>query len=136
MSSPSRSSESALLQAHPLIEWRSAPGKGLGVFAKQDLAADTLVECSPVIIFPASNLLPDPAKNIKLHQYLFYWSAITDQEYALGLGYLALYNHSDSPNIELSDGLAPETMQVRTLRPVAAGTELVFDYGETWFQKL
>ncbi len=123
------------IQFHPLIEWRYTPTKGRGVFAKQDLAPDLLIECSPVVIFPASDLLSDPHKALKLHQHIFWWSDIRGQEHALGWGYLALYNHSDEPNIELSEGPLPDTMQVKTLSMVTAGQELVFDYGETWFQK-
>jgi SET domain-containing protein len=52
----------------------------------------------------------------------------------MGCGLLMIYNHSDEPNIEFRDGPEPESMSVFAIRDVAAGEELMYDYGvPLWF---
>lgn len=117
-----------------LIEWRDSPGRGRGVFARQDIQKGTVVESSPVIVLPDSEFLDGKTEDIKLHQHIFWWSDEVGKETALGWGYLALYNHSEkSPNVEMETGKRPETMDVRAIRDIRKGEELVFDYGDVWF---
>jgi SET domain-containing protein len=52
----------------------------------------------------------------------------------MGCGLLMIYNHSSTPNVEFCDGPEPETMSVVAIRDIAAGDELMYDYGvPLWF---
>ena len=117
-----------------LVSWRSIPGKGRGVIALRGCPAGTELERSPVIVVPDSDLLKRPSPPTVLDQYLLYWSDEPGCEHAMGGGLLMFYNHSDHPNVEFRSGPDPETISVVALRDIAAGEELVYDYGiELWF---
>lgn len=117
-----------------LVGWRYIPGKGRGIVALRDYLAGTELERSPVIIVPDADLLKRPSCPTVFDQYLLYWSDEPGRELVMGGGFLMFYNHSDRPNIELRTGPDPDTMSVVALRDIAAGEELVYDYGiELWF---
>ena len=117
-----------------LVAWRSIPGKGRGVVARIDCAAGTELERSPVIIVPADDLLDHEHRDTVPDHYLLYWGDEPRQELAMGCGLLMIYNHSSRPNVEFRDGPEPETMSVVALRKIAAGEELMYDYGvPLWF---
>ena len=118
-----------------LVAWRMIPGKGRGVVAMRDCPAGTEVERAPVIPVPRAEVFRRPGAPTTLEQYLLAWEeGEPGRELALGCGLLMVYNHSAEPNVELRDGPEPETMSVVTLRDVAEGEELVYDYGvELWF---
>ena len=117
-----------------LVGWRHIPGKGRGIVAFHDFPAGAELERSPVIVVPEADLLRRPSSRTVLDQYLLYWSDEPGRELAMGGGFLMFYNHSDHPNIEFCTGPDPETMSVIALRDIAAGEELVYDYGiELWF---
>ena len=121
-------------QYHPNIEWRRVPGKGRGVFARRDLPAGTCVEWAAISLFPAASLPQGEHRdNLALH-HVFTWGTEPGREKAYAWGTLALYNHSTTPNIEMQDGPVPDSMAAVALRDIAAGEELCFDYGHTWFE--
>ena len=97
-------------------------GKGRGVFAREDLAAGTVIETVPVLVLDEDDIEPTA-----LAGYCFLWSA---GKVALPLGYGALYNHSVSPNAEYIYR-APRTKVFRTLREIAKGEEITINYNGT-----
>lgn len=110
------------------------PGKGRGVVATSAFRAGVEVERSPVIIVPDTDLIDRAPDLTVFDQYLLYWSDDPGEENAMGCGLLMIYNHSRQPNIELCTGPDRETMSVVTLRDVAAGEELCYDYDiDLWF---
>ena len=116
------------------VTWRPAPGKGRGIFALRDFPAGTEIERSPVIVVPEDEMIHRPEQPTVFEQYLLYWSDEPGRELVMGGGFLMFYNHSHDPNIEFRTGPDPETMSVYTLRDVAAGEELTYDYDvELWF---
>jgi SET domain-containing protein len=125
----------ASTQYHPNIEWRFIPGKGRGVFARRFLAKGTLVECSPISRFPASDFKHADYRECQALHHVFTWSAEPGREKAYGWGLLALYNHSPTPNVELTDGPIPDTGAMVALRDIQAGEELCCNYGYTWFEE-
>ena len=57
------------------------------------------------------------------------------KECAIGLGYLCLYNHSDTPNITFDHHYDSDEISVRATRDIAAGEELTLNYGvPLWFE--
>lgn len=114
------------------IVWKSVKGKGRGVFTNRDIRKGEVVEVAPAI--PVSKKhVPDGAAP---DGYVLDWDGDTKgKEYAMGLGYIMLYNHSRTPNIELESDLEEMTFTVMAIRDVAAGEELCWDYGcDVWFR--
>ncbi len=131
---------------HALVRLGRSTLGGRGVFAKTDLAADTVVEVAPVLLLHRAD--GDHAGS--LARYVFEWDDDRDDTaYAMALGLGAMFNHSGNPSCRYlradddaviarlagvaapaavdADELAPALVFV-TSRPVAAGEELTIDY--------
>ena len=114
------------------IVWKSIKGKGRGVFTARKIRKGEIVEVAPAIPM-AKKHVPDDATP---DGYVLDWNEDKKgQEYALGLGYIMLYNHSKKPNIEIESDLEEMTFSVMALRDIKAGEELMWDYGcDIWFR--
>jgi SET domain-containing protein len=98
---------------------------GRGVFTLEALAADTLVEISPVIVLPEKDrkLLDQTL----LHYYIFEWGE--DQRgCCVALGYVSLYNHSFESNCEYEMDVESQMIRIKTMRTIEAGEELFINY--------
>jgi SET domain-containing protein len=117
------------------LEIRSDPVKGRGIFAREAIAAGTLIEAAPVIIVPeAQCALLD---RTILHDYYFHWDGDPDGEGrgAVALGLVALCNHSRRPNARVRRNFAQDTLDLVALAPIAAGDEVTIDYNcPLWFE--
>ena len=104
-------------------------GKGRGVVAAIDVAADTLLETAPVIVMEAKDrLLLDQTS---LHDYIFEWGENKTQ-CCMALGLVPIYNHSYESNCEYFMNYAEETIEVKTVKFVKAGDELTINYNGNW----
>jgi hypothetical protein len=117
------------------IQYRNIAGKGRGVVATESIAAGELIERSPVLpIALADSECPG------LSDYAFAWGEDVPgfepgNECAIGLGYLALYNHGMPSNVRLERHYAANEMSVHALRDIAPGEELTIDYDiPLWFK--
>jgi SET domain-containing protein len=98
---------------------------GRGVFTLEALAADTLVEISPVIVLPEKDrkLLDQTL----LHYYIFEWGE--DQRgCCVALGNVSLYNHSFESNCEYEMDVESQMIRIKTMRAIEAGEELFINY--------
>lgn len=98
---------------------------GRGVFTLEALAADTLVEISPVIVLPEKDrkLLDQTL----LHYYIFEWGE--DQRgCCVALGYVSLYNHSFESNCEYEMDVESQMIRIKTMRAIETGEELFINY--------
>lgn len=120
-------------QYHPNVVWRLVPGKGRGVFARRALPQRTVIERAPISLFGERYLPPDEHRDNPMLHHIFTMGSEPGKEKAYAWGFLALYNHSATPNIVMADGPIPESMAAVALRDIAAGEELCFDYGLVWF---
>ena len=117
------------------IVWRKiSDEKGRGVFAMRDLRKGEIIEVAPVIPVAKGNIVengnaPDG--------YLLQWDEDTEgEEYAMPLGYVMMYNHSEAPTIHIESNLEDYTMTLTTLRDIKAGEELTWNYAcELWFDQ-
>jgi len=104
------------------------PGKGRGVIATQAVAAGDTVERSPVLpLALADSECPG------LNDYGMAWEENHDnptpgRESCIGLGYLSIYNHSDTPNARLEHHYDTDEISVIALRDIVAGEEVTYDY--------
>ncbi len=98
---------------------------GRGVYATRAFAEGDVVEHCPVLELPGADV------SGRLSDYVFK-STEGDDEVLLVLGFGMLYNHGAEPNVDYAQE-TPRTMTFYTLRDVAAGEQLVIDYGEEWW---
>ena len=114
---------------HPSLYIDESPGKGKGVFTKNAIPINTIVEISPVIVMSAEErkLLDQTL----LHDYIFEWGPESAQ-CCMGLGYIAVYNHSYQSNCEYEMDFAGKTIKIKTVRNVKGGEELFINYNGDW----
>jgi SET domain-containing protein len=98
---------------------------GRGVFAAQDIKKDTLLEVSPVIIFPKEEY--KYLKKTNLINYVFWWGKNYD-DCALALGIGSLFNHSRTPNAIFKRKRKKETINFYAYTDIKAGEEILINY--------
>ena len=103
--------------------------KGRGVFTRESIAANTVIEIAPVIVMSGDDrkLLDQTL----LHDYIFEWGEQSGQ-CCMALGYVPIYNHSYASNCEYVMQFKKEIITVRTVRDIAAGEELYINYNGDW----
>ena len=102
---------------------------GRGVFTKKDIASDTIIEISPVIVMgQPDRLLLDKTL---LHDYIFEWG--TDKnKCCMALGLVPMYNHSYKSNCEYFMNFEEDTIMIKTVKPIRKGKELTINYNGDW----
>ena len=104
-------------------------GKGRGVFTKQDIPANTIIEISPVVVMSAEErILLDQTL---LHDYIFEWGKDSKQ-CCMALGYVPVYNHSYKSNCEYEMDFENEIIKIKTIRAIEVGEELFINYNGDW----
>lgn len=124
----------------PYLFVAPAEKKGRGVYTSKNIAANTILEISPVIV-----LSPKERKTIeatKLFDYIFEWNE-NHKSGAIGLGYISLYNHSYDANCDYDMDYENMLMTIRTVKAVKKGSELCINYNAVpddktlvWFHKI
>ena len=115
------------IQQIPGLYYGPSARHGRGIFCARDIAAGDVVEIAPVIVFP--DLDPEELRETSFYQYYFLWGSPATQV-AIALGYGALYNHSEYPNLETIQDLAERTVVFTACRDIMSGEELTIDYRE------
>ena len=104
-------------------------GKGRGVFTKQTIPANTIIEMSPVIVMTAEErILLDKTL---LHDYIFEWGK-DGRQCCMALGYVPVYNHSYKSNCEYEMDFENEIIRIKTIRVIEVGEELFINYNGDW----
>ncbi|GAB3009878.1 SET domain-containing protein-lysine N-methyltransferase [Niabella terrae] len=106
--------------------------KGKGVFTTEPIAKNSVIEIAPVLVMSAAErqLLDQTL----LHDYIFEWG-MDSQQCCVALGWVSVYNHSFTSNCEYEMDYTTQSMQIRTVRDIAAGEELLVNYGGSWDAK-
>jgi len=104
--------------------------KGRGIFTTHALAADTVIEISPVIVMDheARKLLDQTL----LHDYIFEWQPDGTNQCCMAMGYIPIYNHSYQSNCEYFMDYEQKTMSIKTVRNIMASEELTINYNGDW----
>lgn len=109
----------------PALVVREMPGRGRCVFAAHDIQKGTRLLADPIIFVPREeSKYTDPCV---VGRYVFEWNDDGDLCVVLGIG--SLINHGLPENVRLDSNLEERTMDFFALRDIAAGEELVYDYG-------
>ncbi|WP_276134861.1 SET domain-containing protein-lysine N-methyltransferase [Polluticoccus soli] len=105
-------------------------GRGNGVFTSEDIAADTIVELSPVIVMTEKErkLLDQTL----LHDYIFEWTPKGMVMCCMAQGYISVYNHSYESNCEYFMNYDDNTIMIRSVRHIEPGEELTINYNGDW----
>lgn len=116
------------------VEWNYVPKIGRGVIARMDILKGAVIERSPVVVAPCNDFEAKHGRETVIDHYLLTWPEKgEDKEYAVGLGYLMLYNHSSRPNAVFRNSYKYREVEVVALRDIEAGEEITHDYGGVWF---
>lgn len=111
---------------------KTIAGKGKGVFTKEKITANILVEEAPVIVMSASErILLDKTL---LHDYIFEWGEDKSQ-CCMALGLVPIYNHSYASNCEYFMDFEEQTIEIKTVREILGGEELTINYNGDWNNK-
>jgi SET domain-containing protein len=126
---------------HPSIEIRwDERIYGWGVFAKESIEQHTLVETTPVVVYPqdilqlaAWNTQGDKHKlaSLGLTLYSMSWSEDTA---IIPLGWGGIYNHSDNNNCQFLIDKENGLLHIATLKDIHENEQLLVSYGEDWFE--
>ena len=106
--------------------------KGRGIFTREDIPANTIIEESPVIVMSAEDrILLDKTL---LHDYIFEWG-IDKELCCMALGFIPIYNHSYQSNCEYFMDFEEEKIHVKTVRNILSGEEMTINYNGDWNDK-
>lgn len=106
--------------------------KGRGVFTKEKINANTLIEEAPVIVMSAEDRIY--LDKTFLHDYIFAWGK-DEKECCMALGFVPIYNHSYASNCEYFMDFEEEIIQIKTVREILPGEELTINYNGDWNNK-
>jgi len=95
------------------------------VQARTQFGAEETVEIAPVIILGAESTAIDGLRDIVFE--------LNKGQYALVLGYGALYSHSDKPNLVYGFNKKTRQMHFITTRPIQVGEDLTINYGKDYW---
>ena len=105
------------------IEIKESPGKGLGVFAKENISKGEIIEICPL------TKLDVPYNSDVLNDYRFgYPRKGGNKILVVVLGYGSIYNHNNQNNADWRDG-KPMTFEFFALRDIEPGEEICTSYG-------
>ena len=113
----------------PCLYIGDSPEKGRGIFTGEIIAAETIIEISPVIVMPKSDRVH--LDKTLLHDYIFEWGPQKEQ-CCMALGLVPIYNHSYKSNCEYFMDYTAETIMLKTVREIKGGEEVTINYNGDW----
>lgn len=99
--------------------------RGRGVYTSEQIAANTVIEISPVIVMNATDRVH--LDKTLLHDYIFVWGAKQDK-CCMALGLVPMYNHNYHSNCEYFMDFEEKTIMIKTVRKIKKGEELTINY--------
>ena len=109
----------------PILYIMETAHRGRGVFTTEAIPAGTTIEIAPVIVLNQTERAV--VDTTLLHDYIFEWG-INEQEAAVALGYVSIYNHHVDANCKYDMDFEHKTIQIQTKRAVVADEELCINY--------
>jgi SET domain-containing protein len=113
----------------PYLFVNDTNGKGRGVFTRERIPANTVVELAPVIVMDGSDR--EHLDKTLLHDYIFEWGK-EKGKCAMALGLIPIYNHSYKSNCEYFMDFEDASIMVKTVRIIENGDELTINYNGDW----
>jgi uncharacterized protein len=113
----------------PYLHIDKTDSAGRGVFTSEAIAADTVIEISPVIVMGAADRVH--IDKTLLHDYIFEWGNDKDK-CCMALGFIPMYNHSYKSNCEYFMDYEEDIIFVKTVHAIEEGEELTLNYNGDW----
>jgi len=113
----------------PYLYLKHVTQKGRGIFTKEKIDKNILVEESPVIVMSGEDR--KMLDKTLLHDYIFEWG-INKDKCCMALGLVPMYNHSYESNCEYFMDYEKEIIEVKTMRVIKKGEELTINYNGNW----
>ncbi len=113
----------------PYLHIDKTANAGRGVFTSEAIAADTVIEISPVIVMVAADRVH--LDKTLLHDYIFEWGDDKDK-CCMALGFIPMYNHSYKSNCEYFMDYEEDIIFVKTVHAIEEGEELTLNYNGHW----
>ena len=113
----------------PYLYLKKTTEKGRAVFTRERIAANTIIEASPVIVMNKDDRIH--LDKTLLHDYIFEWGEEKDR-CCMALGYLPMYNHSYKSNCEYYMDFDEAIIQIKTIRIIERDEELTINYNGDW----
>lgn len=110
-----------------MLEVRSHPRKGRGVFAVSRLACGDIIETAPIILISAAEWPHIEPTVLALYIYNF-GPTVEEEHAAIALGYGSLYNHSYTPNAKYIKSWEEQVIRFVALRDIEPGEEITINY--------
>ena len=104
---------------------KNSEGRGNGVFTKEFIPKNSLIEISPFLIIDNEIIVNGSKSKNNINDYLYR----SDNQYHLVLGYGSLYNHNDVPNIFFKRSDNDKTYKYYSLSDIDKNHELFLKYG-------
>ncbi len=99
--------------------------RGRGMFATRRILKGELIERAPVIVLNEKQW--PVAERTILSNYAFDWGE-NDEQAAIALGYVSIYNHSYRPNAQLEQMPDELMMEVIAIKDIQPGEEVTINY--------
>jgi SET domain-containing protein len=103
------------------FELKRIPGKGLGLFATQDIKEGDIIEEAPVLPMTPTER-KHCAKTI-LNHYMYPWRSTRSA--CIAFGYGSIYNHSFTPNADWKQNFKTIRMVIKDIKK---GEEITVNY--------
>ncbi|WP_321489775.1 SET domain-containing protein-lysine N-methyltransferase [uncultured Hyphomonas sp.] len=113
-----------------LVEVKQSPLHGRGLYAVGDLAAGSRIGTWPTLILSAEDT--DQIRSTRLYHYVFYVDESTEgaMRAAIAFGPISMCNHSTEANAIFTVDADAATVTLSACRDIAAGEEVLIDYGD------
>ncbi len=109
----------------PFLYIKNVKGKGRGVFSKQPIAKDDMIEECPVIVLPAEDF--PIITSTRMVDYTFFFDK-EKEELAIVLGFGSIYNHAVLPNAHHQLDSERKIMKFYASADIKAGEEICINY--------
>ena len=113
-----------------LVEVKQSPLHGRGLYAATNIDSGEVVGTWPVLILSPEDTAR--LKDTRLYHYVFYVDE-TDEgamRAAVAFGPISMCNHSTAPNAAFEVDALTATVSLSARRSIAAGEEILIDYGD------
>ncbi|KAG9069986.1 hypothetical protein KI688_009316 [Linnemannia hyalina] len=111
------------------LQIQDCGAKGRGIFTTVSIPARTVIDISPILLFPSEEYSTH-GQHTQLDHYTYRWKG--GMALALGLG--SMFNHSSTPNVGFQRDIDNSLIRYSTLREIQVGEELCISYGPNlWF---
>lgn len=113
-----------------LVEVKQSPLHGRGLYAAVPVPSGSILGTYPVLILSPADTAA--LKSTRLYHYVFYVDETADgaMRAAVAFGPISMCNHSTAPNAAFEVDPVAATVTLTTSRDIAAGEEILIDYGD------